>query len=111
MRCINDTPSHKKAFYSVLKPELKKLRLSPIMHFLRDNNTSEVLSNTKPLDYIRHEHLESLFNEAENEEDILVSDNINSSLVRCYTILWVKHRSVNHLDKQCTNLRQRHYAN
>ena len=75
MKCINNTPCYKKAFYSVLKPELKKLRLNPIIRFLWVKNTTEVEGSTTPLDWTQHEHLEILLKDAENEEDILVSHN------------------------------------
>ena len=80
MKCINDTPCYKRAFYSVLKPELKKLRLNPIIHFLWVKSTSEGEGSTIQLDWIRHEHLEILFKDAEKEEDILVSHNYSGSL-------------------------------
>ena len=72
MKCINNTPCYKKAFYSVLKPELKKLRLNPIIRFLWVQNTAEIEGSTAPFDWT---HLEILLKDAENEEDILVSHN------------------------------------
>jgi len=70
----------------VLKPELKKLRLNPIIRFLWVKSTAEVEGSTTPLDWTQHEHLEILLKDAENEEDILVSHNKNGSLNYWYML-------------------------